>query len=150
MVAVGTAHDGLNALVIEAALLIFRLQVAQRLLAGHRENHFLDRPVRAFQRCGSHLKEQLVFPLHPLDVFQDFFVHRALSARSHLVDDAQQELDELIGDLLTADQAKSGQQRIADFRRMAADLRHVLDRDPPLALEEPFPGNTSEQVGGQG
>ena len=121
--AVGRAHAFLYfALEVEAHCLELGNQFFQGLLADDRVDNFLYHAVRLADRGFRQLEQELCLAAHLLEGGELFLVDLLFGARAQVMDKLKQQVDQCIGQLLSAAPAEHRHDAVPDCRWMAAQF----------------------------
>lgn len=101
-------------------------ELAQRALANHGVQGAAHGLVGVLNGRVGEREENPFLAAHPLEIGDQLALHAVLRARVDTVHDAEEQLDEAVGDLGLAARAQGGQQRQAHWRRVRSHPRRVL------------------------
>jgi len=116
--------------------LVLPHQILEGLLAHDGEEHLPDHPVGVVDRRLSQTVEHPRLAGHLLEVLEEIGDDLLLGAGSDLVDDVDEQLHQVVGDLLRPQLAEGGDHRVAGGLGVRAQLHGPLGRRPlPVAVQ---------------
>ena len=102
MTSVGLASFQLNLLLVRTFCLVFGHNLLQRFFAGHRIDDFVNNTIRLGNGDFGDFVQNTTFAPNSFDVAQDFALHSLFSVVTDTLDDAQEQIYQVVGNLLTA------------------------------------------------
>ena len=124
-------------------------QVTQRALPDHREQRPPDRLVRLLDRRRRQPEQDALLATDALEIVGQRPLHAPLRGRVDLVHQADQQVDERVGDLALATPAQRAKQRQPDRLRRRAQIRRIQPRRPRAPRIDELLRAAAEQAGGQ-
>jgi len=139
--------DGLNLLAVSrAGGFPFFNQFLKRLFADDRINDFFNNAIGVRQRSICHFKEQAMFPGDAFQVLNEFPFHFAFGLGADTVDDADQQIQEIVRQLVLTQIAKNSEECKPYRRRMAAKFIRFFYSDALVIIAQGFTWDILKEV----